>query len=82
VARAAAGDWEGKLLPLPACLGGEGPAGPADLALAFALTGHFLARAAVPDRPLPAARGRLVALLAGTGNGVSPSAQPGGGAPG
>lgn len=74
VARAAAGGWEGRLLPLPACLGGDGPAGPQDMAQALALTGHFLTRDALHDRPLPAARGRLVALLAGTGAGVSPSA--------
>jgi DNA repair protein RecO (recombination protein O) len=79
VARAAAAGWEGRLLPLPACLGGAGPAGPADLAQAFALTGHFLSREALHDRPLPAARGRLVARLAGTDGAVSPSAQPSGG---
>lgn len=76
VSRTAAGDLAGKLLPLPACLGGDGPAGMADLALAFALTGHFLAREALHGRPPPSARGRLVALLAGTDGGMSPSAQP------
>jgi DNA repair protein RecO (recombination protein O) len=78
VAQAAAAGWEDRLLPLPACLGGAGPAGPQDMALAFALTGHFLAREALHDRPLPPARGRLVALLAGSGGGMSPSAQPDG----
>ncbi|HRO14899.1 MAG TPA: DNA repair protein RecO C-terminal domain-containing protein, partial [Paracoccus sp. (in: a-proteobacteria)] len=58
----AAGDWAPRLLPLPAVLGGQG----GNLADAFALTGHFLnARLAEGQvgRPLPAARGRLVARL-------------------
>jgi DNA repair protein RecO (recombination protein O) len=78
VARAAAAGWEDRLLPLPACLGGDGPAGPDDLSRAFALTGHFLSREALHGGALPAARGRLVAMLAGTDGRMSPFAQPDG----
>ncbi|WP_134726501.1 DNA repair protein RecO [Paracoccus luteus] len=63
VTAAAAGDWAARLLPLPELLGGQG----GGLAEALALTGHFLsARLAEGQagRPLPAARGRLVARLA------------------
>jgi DNA repair protein RecO (recombination protein O) len=68
VTAAAAGAWADRLLPLPACLApGGGPATAAALAEGMALTGHFLARALVPDstaRPLPEARARLAAALA------------------
>lgn len=60
----AAGEWAARLLPLPEALGGPGQ--PDDLAAGLALTGHFLnARLAEGQvgRPLPAARGRLVARL-------------------
>jgi len=66
VARGAAGDWAARLLPLPACLLGQGPAGPGELLSGFAVTGHFLERhlAHEADRPgLPAARERLLAAL-------------------
>lgn len=66
VSRAAAGVWQNRLMPLPACLLGQGPASPADLALGLAITGHFLLRELTPvlnDRPLPEARSRLVDLL-------------------
>lgn len=65
VSAQAAGDWAPRLLPLPALLGGRGNGGLAD---ALALTGHFLhARLAEihAGRPLPTARARLVARLAG-----------------
>ena len=64
VSAAAAGEWASRLLPLPASLGGRGNGGPAD---ALALTGHFLETRLAEihaGRPLPAARGRLVARLA------------------
>ncbi len=67
VARAAAGDWAPRLLPMPACMLGQGPATPEEVVAGLAVTGHFLAHHLAPalgDRPLPAARARLVALLA------------------
>jgi DNA repair protein RecO (recombination protein O) len=65
VCRAAAGEWAARLLPLPAVLrGGEGEA--ADILAGLRTTGHFLDAWLAPalgDRPLPAARDRLVAAL-------------------
>ena len=64
VSAAAAGEWASRLLPLPAMLGGRGNGGLAD---ALALTGHFLQSRLAEvhaGKPLPAARGRLVARLA------------------
>ena len=69
VSVAGAGDWADRLLPLPAALLGQGPARVQDLAEGFALTGHFLLKGLEPmlkGRPLPAARARLIALLAET----------------
>jgi DNA repair protein RecO (recombination protein O) len=66
VNRDAAGDWAPKLLPLPPCLLGQGPASAVELAQGLAITGHFLHRSLVPTlngRPLPAARARLLDLL-------------------
>jgi DNA repair protein RecO (recombination protein O) len=70
VSRAGAGDWAERLLPLPPVLRGLDPAGPDEIAEGLRTTGHFLDRwlaAALGDRPLPAARGRLVALLSRSG---------------
>lgn len=66
VSAAAAGPWVDRLLPLPAFLAGGGPADPAQIAQGLRLAGHFIARhiLAPVDRPMPAARERLVALLA------------------
>ena len=67
VSRGAAGDWAARLLPLPPSLLGQGPTSPRDLVQGLDLTGHFLNRglqAVLFDRPLPEARGRLVAMLA------------------
>ena len=62
VARAAAGDWAARLLPLPRVLTlADGT--PAEVAEGLAITGHFLSRAlARPNTaaPLPEARGRLL----------------------
>ena len=66
VSRAAAGAWQARLLPLPASLLGQGPASGAEMVQGMALTGHFLNRglqAVLGDRPLPEARGRLLAML-------------------
>ena len=67
VSRAGAADWTDRLLPLPACLLGEDAASPADIMAGLAITGHFLTREVhgLGDPPvLPAARGRLIDLLA------------------
>ena len=67
VSRAGAGDWAARLLPLPPCLLGQGPAPAEDIAAGLRLTGHFLANRLAPelgDRPLPEARHRLAAVLA------------------
>ncbi|MBP7241294.1 DNA repair protein RecO [Amaricoccus sp.] len=66
VTREAAGDWAGRLLPLPGFLCGEGAAGPGEVAAALALTGHFLETRLAPTLPreaLPSARARAVAAI-------------------
>lgn len=65
VSRAGAGDWADRLLPLPPCLLGQGPATAEEIVAGLTTTGHFLARLAadLADRPLPEARNRLVARL-------------------
>ena len=69
VSRAGAGDWAPRLLPLPACLLGQGPASWAEVTEGLRLTGHFLDRFAAEhgNRALPAARARLIAALARQG---------------
>lgn len=70
VSAAGAGDWAPRLLPLPAFLLGQGPAGPAEIAEGLRLTGHFLEQWLAPalgERPLPPARARLAALLGRAG---------------
>ncbi len=67
VSRAGAGDWAGRLLPLPQVLLGQGPALGGELAQGLAVTGHFLDRGLEPvlnGRALPEARARLLELLA------------------
>ena len=67
VSRAGAGDWAARLMPLPPSLLGQGPVMGRELAQGLALTGHFLNRglqAVLFDKPLPAARARLLDLLA------------------
>ncbi len=69
VSRAAAGDLAPRLLPLPACLAGEGD-DMAGLAEGLRVTGHFLERelaGARGGRGLPLARSRLLDLLARPG---------------
>lgn len=69
VSRRGAGDWASRLLALPPCLlDPAAPARPAEIAQGLRLTGHFLTAWACPalgERPLPGARARLAALLAG-----------------
>jgi DNA repair protein RecO (recombination protein O) len=66
VSVAGAGEWAARLLPLPPGMLGEAPMSGAELAAALAVTGHFLEHHLAPsvgDRPLPAARTRLVDAL-------------------
>lgn len=66
VSRAGAGEWAARLLPLPPCLAAEVPGSPAEVLEGLRTTGHFLHRRLAPalgERPLPAARARLVAAL-------------------
>ena len=72
VSSAGAGEWRDRLLPLPAFLLGQGPAGPPEWLAGLRLTGHFLARDVfgTQHRGMPAARDALVervAALAGEG---------------
>ena len=64
VTAAAGAPWANRLLPLPAALLAERPADRAEMAAGLRTTGHFLATVLAPalgDRPVPAARERLVA---------------------
>jgi DNA repair protein RecO (recombination protein O) len=66
VSRAGAGEWAERLLPLPPCLLGEGPAPDAEILQGLEVTGHFLRHHLAPhlgERPLPDARARLVGWL-------------------
>ncbi len=66
VSRAGAGDWADRLLPLPPVMLGLGPPEPAAIRDGLRTTGHFLATRLAPglgDRPLPAARLRLLDAL-------------------
>jgi DNA repair protein RecO (recombination protein O) len=70
VSRAAAGVWADRLLPLPPVMIGGGEATGAEIAAALAVTGHFIGArlcASLGERPVPAARGRLVAEIGRAG---------------
>lgn len=63
VSRAGAGEWADRLLPLPPCLLGHGPAPDTEIAQGLRLTGHFLHNRLAPElghKPLPEARQRFV----------------------
>jgi len=67
VSRAGAGDWVDRLLPLPPCLMGQGPAPDHEIAEGFRTTGHFLRAHLAPalgNKPLPEARERFVEVFA------------------
>lgn len=67
VSRAGAGDWVDRLLPLPPCLMGQGPAPDHEIAQGFRTTGHFLREHLAPalgNKPLPEARERFVEVFA------------------
>ncbi len=77
VSRAAAGNWEARLLPLPPGLLGQGPLDRQELVQGLALTGHFLNRglqAVLFDKPLPEARARLIQMLSRGGEMAPPVA--------
>ena len=62
VSRSGAGEWADKLLPLPACLMGEG-GDDREIYQGLRVTGHFLSNHLAPDlgnTPLPSARARLI----------------------
>ncbi|MDT8327626.1 MAG: DNA repair protein RecO [Roseovarius sp.] len=63
VSRAGAGDWAERLLPLPPCMLGQGPAPDADILQGLDLTGYFLRNHLAPElgnKPLPDARQRFI----------------------
>lgn len=63
VSRAGAGEWVDRMLPLPPCLRGEGPAPDAEIAEALRTTGYFLEHhlaRSQGNKPLPEARARFV----------------------
>ncbi|WP_428547872.1 DNA repair protein RecO [Profundibacter sp.] len=58
-----AGEWADRLLPLPLCLLGQGPAPDSEIIDGLRLTGHFLTHwlaYSLGNKPLPAARQRFV----------------------
>lgn len=66
VSSAAAGDWADRLLPLPPCLRGQGPAPDVEIAEALRTTGFFMENRLAPslgERPIPEARRRFVDLV-------------------
>ncbi|MCE8006768.1 DNA repair protein RecO [Aestuariivita sp.] len=61
-----AGEWADRLLPLPPCLRGEGPAPDAEIVEALRTTGYFLRAKLAPalgHKPVPEARLRYVDAL-------------------
>jgi len=64
-----AGDWADRLLPLPPCLQGIGPAPDSEVQQALGTTGYFLLHRLAPvlaGKPLPAARARFVEAFSRT----------------
>jgi DNA repair protein RecO (recombination protein O) len=69
VSEDAAGRWGDRLLPLPPCLRGLGPAPDHDIAEGLRTTGFFLERRLAPalgNNPLPAARARFFEIFSRT----------------
>ncbi len=67
VSREAAGEWADRLLPLPPVLAGKGDASEAEIVRALGTTGWFIENRLVRslgDRPMPAARARLLDAIA------------------
>lgn len=67
VSRGGAGDWADRLLPLPPCLLGQGPASAEEILQGLRLTGHFMDAWLAPslgNKPLPPARHRFADAFA------------------
>ncbi len=63
VSAGAAGDWADRMLPLVPVMVGTGEATGPEIARALGTTGYFIAHRllrSLSDRPMPAARGRLI----------------------
>lgn len=63
VSRGAVGEWADRMLPLPECLRGIGPAPDSEVAEALRTTGYFLQHRLAPalgNKPLPASRSRFL----------------------
>lgn len=61
-----AGEWADRLLPLPDVMKGTGNADTSEIVAGLRTTGHFIEHrliSSLGDRPVPAARGRLVAAI-------------------
>ncbi len=66
VSASGAGEWADRLLPLPACLRGEGPALDEEILQALGTTGYFLESKLAPalgHKPLPEARARFLDVV-------------------
>ncbi len=66
VSREGAGEWAGRMLPLPPVLRGEGEGSDAEISQGFVTTGYFLTAHLAHDlggKPLPEARARFVAAF-------------------
>jgi DNA repair protein RecO (recombination protein O) len=66
VTRSGAGEWADRMLPLPPCLRGEGPAPDADILAGLRTTGYFLDAHLAPslgNTPVPDARSRFLSVL-------------------
>jgi DNA repair protein RecO (recombination protein O) len=71
VSRDAAGEWADRLLPLPPVLAGKGDADGPEIVKALGTTGFFIEKRlmrALGDRPVPAARQRLLDAIARQGD--------------
>ncbi len=71
VSEQAAGEWADRLLPLPPVLAGKGDADGKQIVEALGTTGFFIEHrliASLGDRPMPAARGRLLDAIARQGD--------------
>jgi DNA repair protein RecO (recombination protein O) len=70
VSREGAGEWIDRLLPLPPVLAGKGDADAAQIVIALGTTGFFIENRLIKslgDRPMPAARQRLIDAIARQG---------------
>jgi DNA repair protein RecO (recombination protein O) len=70
VSRDAAGEWADRMLPLPEVLAGKGDASNAEIVKALGTTGYFMEHRLIKslgDRPMPAARARLLDAIARSG---------------